>query len=222
MKSSNRVAKLRREVERKLIDPIEAECREKRYYANQNGGNPVVYKTFDQLEEMTGWSFRSDTEARGALYDIRVRIAEERAVFFDAVHGQGLKFTTDRAIGSRWYIDLSYKIQKAYEEKQRKLLEAAAENAHKTPISNALAGMAEKTRRDYHALTSRYREYDTTFRTLEREGDIAAITEPDEPFENGEHADLEGQEVLECSSCGEVWLRETARGRKPGTCPDCG
>lgn len=33
--------------------------------------------------------------------------------------------------------------------------------------------------------------------------------------------DDDGYEALTCSECEVEWVRETKRGRKPSTCPDC-
>lgn len=84
----------------------------------------------------------------------------------------------------------------------------------------AMAVLAEQTERDFSIFVRKCREIRHTYQDLERKGDIPRIQS--NGFESPDEDDLgDGQEALDCEACGEVWVREVKRGRKPKTCPEC-
>lgn len=204
-----------------FVDNLIAECRMKRYSAQENGGDPVVRYSYADLRQATGHDFKSDGQGRDALYANRDRLAWDDHLFFDSIHGRGMRFTTDPAIGVKWYCDLADKVCRAYLKRRRELAKAAH---HHTPekkkhLREAMAAVAEQTERDHATFIRKAREIRHVYDDLQREGDLPRLSEP-EDIEAG-HDLPDDMEALDCKSCGETWVREIKRGQKPSTCPDC-
>lgn len=203
-----------------FVNQLITECRMKQYAAKDNGADPVVRYSYEDLLELTGHSFRSEGDGRGAMYDHRDRLAWDEHLFFDCIHGRGMRFTTDQMIGLKWYCDLADKVLRAYLRRRRELAKAAEHhtNGKNEHLREAIAAIAEQAERDHAIFIRKAREIRHIYDDLQREGDIAKLSDHGE---FGDHEVPDGKEALECGECGDVWVREMKRGRKPRTCPEC-